>query len=75
MFETFFARRYSVFTTIHAGEFLRAKEKLMAAGIKFKVESGCSQDIRFAASVGSVPHTIKVLKKDYERAKEIIKGN
>ncbi|MET3697443.1 hypothetical protein SAMN05877753_10640 [Bacillus oleivorans] len=73
LYETFFARTYAVFTTLDAGELLKAKEKLQSAGIKkFKVISGSNHGLRFAA-LGGTPHTIKVFKKDYERAKEVLR--
>ncbi|MET3698823.1 hypothetical protein SAMN05877753_11058 [Bacillus oleivorans] len=73
LYEFIFARTYPVFTTLDAGELLKAKEKLRSAGItKFKVSSGGNHSIRFAA-LGGTPHTIKVCKKDYERAKEVLR--
>ncbi|WP_409250622.1 hypothetical protein V1502_10615 [Bacillus sp. SCS-153A] len=72
IYETFFARTYSVFTTMDAGELLKAKEKLRSEGItSFKVSSGSRHDIRFAAS-GGTHHSIKVFAKDYEKAKRAL---
>ncbi|MGM0842763.1 MAG: hypothetical protein ACQEWE_18660 [Bacillota bacterium] len=73
IYEIFFARTKAVFTTLDAGELLKAKEKLRSAGItKFKVSSGGKHDIRFTAS-GSTPHTIKVFEQDYENAKIVLR--
>ncbi|MFD1039727.1 hypothetical protein ACFQ3N_15170 [Virgibacillus byunsanensis] len=73
IYETFFARTFSVYTTLHAGELLQAKDKLRAEGIrKFKVSTREKHEFMITGSKGS-PHTIKVFAKDYEKAKKALK--
>lgn len=73
VYEIFFAKTYTVFTTIDSGELRKAKDKLRNAGIhKFKVSMGENHDIRFAAS-GTMMDSLKVFTKDYENAIEVKK--
>ncbi|WP_096153582.1 MULTISPECIES: hypothetical protein [Bacillus] len=72
LFDIFLARTYDIFSSSNISRIEEVKNLLNRNSIKYKI--GITKtDIRFAASVPPVQH-IKVFRKDFQKAKEIIEG-
>ncbi|MDX5475957.1 MAG: hypothetical protein LPK00_10530 [Bacillaceae bacterium] len=72
LFETFFATTYDVFSSSNISRIEEVKGLLVKNKIDYKI--GITKtDVRFAASVPPMQH-IKVLKRDFHKAKGIIEG-